>query len=338
VGHNKTVHVALVRELYAKIVQQGADPKQLDEYVGWDKERLKEFDGWIPFAQMQKLLEAGCRLTANPALCLHLGEAMNPENMGIVGHIIMNSETLRQAAYQWERYAKLACDEGNAYHKEQHGQFSYIFNFSDDVPFQVIEHAIVSTLSFCRRFSGQDIIPIEVRFQHSSPLYRKEYERIFRSPVMFNQPDNVMVLKQADMDLPPRRHNSYLQTVLTQHADSLLNQFSVDKQLSDQVQKVIMNHLHEGDVSIETVSREMAMSRWTLNRKLKEEGTSFQVLLEETRKHLATNYLRYQERSPGEVAFLLGFSEPSAFSRAFKRWMGVSPGVYQKSGSLIPGQ
>ena len=338
VKHTKTVHIALVKELYAKIAQQGVDPKQLDERVGWDKERLRDSDGWVPFAQMQKLLEAGCQLTGNPALYLHLGEAVDPENMGVAGHIIMNSETLRQAACQWERYAKLACSEGNARHKEQPGQFSYIFNFSDDIPFQIIEYAVVSTLSFCRRFTGQDIIPIEVRFQHSLPSYCKEYERIFRSPVTFNQPDNLMALRQADMDLPPRRHNPYLQTILTQHADSLFNQFSVGKQLSDQVRKMIMSHLHEGEVNIGMVSRELNMSRWTLNRKLKEEGTSFQVLLEEMRKHLATDYLRCQKRSPNEVAFLLGFSEPSAFNRAFKRWTGVSPGVYQKSGSPIPEQ
>ena len=332
--HHKTVHIALVKELYDKIVQQGVNPEQLDECVGWDKEQFNEFDGRIPFAQMQKLLEAGCQLTGNPALCLHLGEAVNPANIGIVGHVIMNSENLRQAAHQWERYDRLACDAGNAHHKEEQGQSSYIFDFSNDISFQVIEYAVVSALSFCRRFTGQDIIPIEARFQHSPPLYRKEYERIFHSPVMFAQADNVMTLKQSDMDLPPHQHSPYLQTILTRHADSLLDQFPVDKRLGDQVRKVIMNHLHEGNVNIRTVSREMNMSRWTLNRKLQEEGASFQVLLEEIRKRLAIDYLRGRERTFGEVAFLLGFSEPSAFNRAFKRWTGVSPSVYRKSRAI----
>ncbi len=98
------------------------------------------------------------------------------------------------------------------------------------------------------------------------------------------------------------------------------------------MQKLLYGYLPQGKATIEVVSSQMNISRRTLHRKLKREGTSFQQLLKKTRKDLAINYLQKTNFSIGEVGFLLGFSEYSAFHRAFKDWFGKSPGEYQQSG------
>ena len=330
------VHIALAKELYDGIVREGVDARLLNQGLQWDPAKLPVFDGWLPFSRIEELLELGCRLTGNPSLHLRLAESGDPQNMGVVGRIIMNCESLRQAACQWERYGELACSAGSAHHEEGAGRFRYVFNYPGEVSHRLVEHTVVSTLNFCRRFTGRDIIPIDVRFRHQPQPYKKEYERIFRCPVLFSQRENTLALRRSDADVPPSRRDRYLQALLTRHADSLINGSLQGHGLRDEVGEAIRRGLPQGDTDIRTVSRGMNMSRWTLNRRLKAEGTSFRSLLEETRKSLALSYLRSRDRSSSEVAFLLGFSEPSAFNRAFKRWVGTSPGEYRKSKTAAP--
>lgn len=98
-------------------------------------------------------------------------------------------------------------------------------------------------------------------------------------------------------------------------------------------QQLLCIELPTGEVDIDMVSTKLQMSRWTLTRKLKDEGTTFKRLLKETRQTLATSYLRQQTEAIAEIAFLLGYSEASAFQRAFKSWVGQTPLEYRQAHS-----
>jgi AraC-like DNA-binding protein len=123
----------------------------------------------------------------------------------------------------------------------------------------------------------------------------------------------------------------YVFGILSEHADQLLKQLQSSKTTRGKVESLIMPILHKGDVSMDLVADKLGLSRQTLFRKLKAEGTSFEKLLDELRHQLAVHYLKGKKVSVNETAYLVGFSEPAAFSRAFKRWTGSSPRAVRES-------
>ena len=123
------------------------------------------------------------------------------------------------------------------------------------------------------------------------------------------------------LNLQPR----YVFGILSEHADALLRDLESSKSTRGRVENLLIPILHKGDVSMDAVAEKMALSRQTLFRKLKVEGTTFEKVLDDLRYRLAIDYLRGKKVSVNETAYLVGFSDPAAFSRAFKRWTGSSP-------------
>ena len=120
-------------------------------------------------------------------------------------------------------------------------------------------------------------------------------------------------------------HQSYLLDLLQQHADNLLDTLKSAGKTTTQVRQLIAKSLPEGKADIEQVSEHLHMSRWTLARRLKSEGVTFNDIVREIRSNLAAQYLSDQKMSVSEVGFLLGYSEPSAFQRAFRSWYSCTP-------------
>jgi AraC-like DNA-binding protein len=127
--------------------------------------------------------------------------------------------------------------------------------------------------------------------------------------------------------LPPT--NPYLANILTAHAEELLQNLESSKSFRGRVESLLIPHLHTRETNIKTAARQLGVSRQTLFRRLKTEGTSFEKVLDELRHKLALQYLNEKKTSVSETAHLLGFFEPAAFSRAFKRWTGSSPRAMQ---------
>jgi len=117
---------------------------------------------------------------------------------------------------------------------------------------------------------------------------------------------------------------------LEDHADHLIGGLRADRVISAQVARHIADELQGGDSALGTIARKMAMSARTLQRRLEAEGTSFADVLDETRRHFAEAYIKEPELALTEIAYLLGFSEPSAFTRAFNRWFGVAPSQFRQ--------
>jgi AraC-like DNA-binding protein len=113
--------------------------------------------------------------------------------------------------------------------------------------------------------------------------------------------------------------------VLSERAEALLKSLENSKTMRGRVESAMIPVLHTGELSIDGVAGKMGLSRQTLYRKLKEEGTTFEKLLDDLRHRMALHYLSGKKVSVNETAYLVGFSDPSAFSRAFKRWTGSSP-------------
>jgi AraC-like DNA-binding protein len=173
----------------------------------------------------------------------------------------------------------------------------------------------------------------EVRFQHAAPKDTSEHERIFRAPVQFERGDSELVFESALLRLPLVEADPTLCAMLDRHAEELLTKLPRRGGLIDDVRALLRQSLNGGDPGLEAISQQLGLSPRTLQRKLKDERTSHQDLLDEMRRDLSVRYLQEPEMAICEVAYLLGFSEPSAFHRAFRRWMGTTPRAYRRTHS-----
>jgi AraC-like DNA-binding protein len=164
-----------------------------------------------------------------------------------------------------------------------------------------------------------------VHFTHAAPAYRAEYDRIFGVPVIFESDKNAVLLDDAVMSFKPPTASSYIAQVLTERADELLKKLESSKPVRDRVERLLMESLKGGDVSMNAIASKLGLSRQTLFRRLKAEGTTFERVLDDLRHRLALHYLGEGKMSVNQTAYLVGFSDPAGFSRAFKRWVGASP-------------
>ncbi|MGB3614593.1 MAG: AraC family transcriptional regulator ligand-binding domain-containing protein, partial [Elainellaceae cyanobacterium] len=203
-------------------------------------------------------------------------------------------------------------------------------NYLLEEPRHPIESTFAALFTATRQLTGHALDAQAVWFQHPCPTEVSEHERIFQSPVQFSQPANRITLDAHCLDWPVRSANPNLLSVFEAHASAMLIA-QQSQSYSQQVMTAIAQALQGEVPTIEAIARTLMTSVRQLQRELQTDNTTYQQLLEETRKALAFQSLKNPEISIHDVAFLLGFSEPSAFHRAFKRWTGQTPRIYRLS-------
>jgi AraC-like DNA-binding protein len=168
---------------------------------------------------------------------------------------------------------------------------------------------------------------LEVHVTHEEPPYRDEYERIFQAPVRFGSSWNAVRIDPAVMTRPIATQPRYVFGVLSERAEALLAELEASKTMRGRVERLLLPMLHTGQAAIAPVARQLGLSRQTLYRRLRAEGVTFEAVLDGLRHRLALHYLQGRKVSVNETAYLVGFSDRAAFSRAFKRWTGTGPGA-----------
>jgi AraC-like DNA-binding protein len=327
-----TILVRSVRKIADAVAARGVGAGELYRAVGLDPALLDDPDNRIPFAQFVALYEEGARLTGDDAFGLHVGEEASPELFDVLGYVLANSATLRESLARLVRYHSI-WSGGADFSLEVAGErarLAYDYLGPLDGPRR---HDAEMTLSiavcFSRRVTGVDWAPREVCFRHPRPESTAEHERIFRAPVRFGRATNVLSFDRAVLDLPLTKADPGLCDILDRQARELLAKMPRPDHFAERVREAIREALSGGDPRLETVAQRLGLSARTLQRKLREEGASHQDLLDEVRCDLSKSYLRGRELAVCEVAYLLGFSEPSAFHRAFRRWTGTTPRAFR---------
>jgi AraC-like DNA-binding protein len=257
-----------------------------------------------------------------------------------VGYAVINSPTLGDALSRAVRY-HMIWNEGAEFKLETDGEqvrlaYHYV-DLNGAGCRQDCEMTLALIMSFGRRVTGVDWTPREVRFQHSEPADTSEHRRIFRAPLSFEKPVSELVFESRVLELPLAEADPGLCVVLDRQVEGLLAKLPRRGGLSDGVRALLRQAINGGDPGLEAISQQLGLSPRTLQRKLKEEHTSHQDLLDEMRRDLSVSYLREPEMAICEVAYLLGFSEPSAFHRAFRRWTGTTPRAYRATGRFKQG-
>lgn len=331
-----TVGAGFVRGLMELAVSKGANRQALLDRAGIAPKALDDQDGRLMFAAYVKLMRAAKTLSGDPALALHYGEAVNISQVSIVGLVGQASPTMMEAFVQLNRYVRLVVETENAeggdrfqFVRDEAGLWIIDSRIGADAFPELTESAFAQLVCGPRRFDETPLIKA-VHVTHPAPDYWLAYERIFRTPVVFESDRNGMLVDPARLSGRVAILPSYVFGVLSEHADALLRELESSKSARGQVESLLMPVLHTGAVSMEAIAGKMGLSRQTLFRKLKAEGETFAGVLDALRHRLALHYLEGRKVSVNETAYLVGFSEPAAFSRAFKRWTGASPQAFRR--------
>lgn len=325
-----TVSAGLVRGLLEFAVRRGADRQTLVARAGIDQLTLENPDNRLPFDTYPTLMRAACELCADPALALHYGESVDMSEVSIVGLIMNASETMAEAFGQLQRFGRLAMEVeggGERFGVEIRGGDLWIVDQRANSHLfpQLTEVTFARLACGPRRFLSQSHI-LEVHFTHSPPAYWQAYEQVFGCKVVFDSPWNAMLMHPEAAGWRVALQPRYVFGVLTERADMLLKTLDDSRTVRAQVEALILPILHKGGANAETIARAMGVSRQTLFRRLRTENLTFEALLDDLRHRMAMHYLQADRASVNEVAYLVGFSDRAAFSRAFKRWTGQSPG------------
>jgi AraC-like DNA-binding protein len=336
-----TVAAGVTSKVLELAVARGAGRGALLQACGVDPAGLADHDGRVPLARHVALLRAAARLTGDPAFALHYGEAVNLAEVSVVGLIGHASETMLDAFVQLARYSRLIVDldlgPADRFRLVEDDAGLWILDDRPDPNLypELTEIAFAQMVSGTRRF-GETPFVQSVELTHGDPGYRAEYERILGAPVRFGRSRNAMRIDPAwtrhRIALEPR----YVFGILAGHADALLARLDGEATMRGRVERLILPVLHKGEVGMASAAARLGCSRDTLYRRLKAEGTSFEKVLDELRRRLALDYLAAGKVSVNETAYLVGFSDPSAFSRAFRRWTGTSPGAVRGRGMAEP--
>jgi len=325
-----TAAAGVVRGMFDVAVARGAEPGRLAARAGVARETLEDPDGRVPLDRYKALIKAGQELSGDPALALHYAEERTLADVSIVGLIGHASETMVDAFAQLQRYSRLVVevDTGTAVRfaatADKTGLWIVDHRSEPNAFPELTETAFGQMVTGTKRFGDTPFVR-EVHLTYADPGYRREYERILGAPVRFDMPRNAMNIDPAWLThriaLSPR----YVFGVLSERAEALLDELGRRDTVRARVESLLMPVLHTGDVGIEAIAARMNVSRTTLYRRLRDEGATFEGVLDDLRRRLALDYLAGRKASVNETAYLVGFSEPAAFSRAFKRWTGKSP-------------
>jgi len=328
-----TVQAKAVEKIIRAAAARGVPARKLCQAVNLDREGLDDPDRRIPFAQLVALYEQAAKLTDDDAFGLHIGETVDPQAFDVIGYAAVNSSTLGEAFDRAVRYnsiwtngSYLAIEKGSPLTR-----ISYIYVDSSIIERRHdAEVTFAALASLSRNVTNSDLSPTQITFQHDRPRSTTEHSRIFNCPVEFGAPANQYFIESSALDLPITRADPGLCAVLDRHAEALMAKYPVTDTLVERVRTIIKNELRGGNASLEWIAHNLSMSGRTLQRKLREHGTSHQELLDQMRRDLAMRYLAEPEMAICEVAYLLGFSESSALHRAFKRWTGQTPNEFRR--------
>lgn len=307
------------------------DNRRVEELTGFDMPALEDPDRRVPAAAHYRLWDHAERVTGDPAVGLQAGQVIDPERMGLVGHVFFNCDTLGEAVTQYVRLHRLI-NESVTLSFEQTNELA-ILTWQADSPEhycrQDMDRTLSAVLSRTRHFIYSGIKAEWTEMAHPRPDYADQYEKLLGGRVSFDAPVTRLAFHRRHLSHPIPHRNPYVHSAVLRQVNGLLARLQTRRSFGRKIHKLISRQMSTEKIDADTLARQCHMSRQTLYRRLKKEGLSFQELVEQVRKDKALRYVASDHYALGEIAFLLGFSELSAFSRAFKRWTGMAPAQYR---------
>ena len=327
----RTTSSSWARGIVEALALDGVDCRQLFDELGMDYAALDDPEARFPQDGMTRLWQRALEISGNPAIGLNMARVVRPSSFSVVGYSLMSSRTLREGLARLVRYQRIIAEGADLSLRAELD--CYVLRLAihgDRLPPapQSAEASLAYMLAFCRWVAGPSVQPLQVRLQGPAPTELTRYREVFGAPLQFASQEYALVFPRDVLERPLPTANEALAQLHDRFAGEYLARFS-DSRVSHMARQVLCRLLPQGEPKREVVAQALHLSQRTLQRRLQEEGSSFQGLLEDTRRELAMQYLAQPERSLLEIAYLLGFADPSNFFRAFRRWFDCTPGEYR---------
>ena len=327
-----TVSVSVLSQMFLYLTSLQVDVDGFLRSLGVEPAAVQSPDARLPVETYLLIQDEAARFVRDPYFGLHMGEFAEAGSWSILGYLMMNCKTLGEAFEKSGRYSRIIGNLIEARAELRLNAVRVVFFTPPHAP-EMSRHCFESTFSssvrMMRSLTGQPLNPLEVTFIYPEPESRAEYERVFRCPVRFGQKANSLTLDLSLLNTPVRLANPALLEHFEKYARDFLAGLERQDETTRVVTRIILARLDDEALSIDKVAREMAVSTRTLQSRLAAEGVAFSDLLRDIRQRLAMLYLR-QNYSVEQITYLLGFSEPSVFRKAFKEWSGVTPREYRQ--------
>ena len=323
--------IRAVQPLASGLEALGHDSAPLLAEAGIDTALLRDPDARVPWTAVLSLIGRAVEVTADTNLGLHIAEHADPGSLDVHFYAMLSSPTLGAGYERLCRYQRLIHETTRVELKVEGGQaiLRHLMPGGAAAPRQSAEFLLAIWVRGGGLVTGTDWAPREVRFGHPEPSDPSDHRRFFGAPVRFAAGENALVLPAELLGRPCLHADPSLLAVLDRYAADRLELAPRTTSFADRARAALLEELRGGEPSVERLAARLKTSVRTLNRHLAVERLSYRRLLDHLRQELACRHLADDRVSIAEVAFLLGFSELSAFYRAFKRWTGHTPAEFR---------
>ncbi len=319
-----------------------ANNGDVDSIFGTTSIHLEDLNSPITELSLQQfclLFTEAAKQTGNDNFGLHFGAQFEPKKLGAIGYAAISSPTLSTALRNMEVYFPAHQDQSSfgLIHDCDVLWLSYrILDPRIAHRRQDAELSIGMFWNIFRRALGRSWSPLEVRFEHGEPDYAAEHETVFGAPVLFGRRTNAMAFRRSDLDALMPDQDPYLFSIIEPFLQSRCRLHDNPEAFASIVRNQIKLNLSTTPPTIPEIARIFGLSECQFQNELDMHGLSFQDLLRAARQELSLHYINDTDMPLTEVALLLGYSELSAFSRAFRNWTGMSPHRYRAAHKATP--
>lgn len=318
--------------------RQGADLRPLLEASGQSEFELCQEDSTLEARQFNAVIKATIDATKDPFFGLHLGESMNMTAAGLVAQITQTSETVLQGLQYACDFAQLACSSLPMALTEKSNHYKLTMTpeplwakDSDLAVRHTVDGTIVFTINEFHELTRRHHYPIKIELPFSRPPSTAEYERLFQCPVAFNQKEIALYFEKRHLHEKVVTSDYNLLRILVAHAEERIASINQQRGFYEEVKVSVANLIKPEFPTIDQVASHLNLSVRTLQRRLSEEGHTFKEIIESLRRDFALSYLKKPELSINDIAYLLSYTDASAFIRSFKRWEKMTPNEYRKT-------
>lgn len=339
-GELGTISGAALNQYLVSARARGLDTSAALRHANIPEAVADDPDARIAGEQFEQMLHWLIESSGDPLFGLNTSQFVQPGSYNVMGYIAMSAATIREALARVALYEKLVGDMGTTETRVEDGLVQVRWHCRHQrqpVRRHLIENVLGSWVRYTRWLAdNEQLKPETVLLEHAAPSPHTlihEYEAVFGCPVLFNQPCSALVTAPSMLEHRLRQPDPRLLSTLESHAARKLAELGIDTSLARKVRERIRVSLDQRAPRKEAIAEELGLNVRTLHRRLREEGTTWQAILDELRHEMAMDLLRDTDLPQAEIAEKLGYSDIRSFQRSFKRQGGTTPGEYRRGHS-----
>jgi AraC-like DNA-binding protein len=324
------VDAVWARRVVAELDRAGLAASELLSAVGRRREQLTEPDARIAFGAHVRLFENAARVLCEPCFGYRLGSTVQLTEAGLLAYVTLNSQDLGAALRNLCRYLPILTEGYVCELRREADEVRLLFSSVDPEGMgsrQLPEFGVTLMVRICDAITGHRVRPVRVELRHDPAC--PTLARHLGVPVTGDQPRAALVLDAASLTVPVVNADPRLLDLLRRYADNVLARRAGGDDLVARAERWVVENLHTGQVGATRLARALGMSERTLARRLADDGLTPAGLVDDLRRRLADRYLAARGFPLGRITYLLGYSDLSAFTRAFRRWTGRTPSEWR---------